>query len=285
MPTYETPNPITAVIKLGVGEVRLAAADRADTVVDVRPADPDNADDVRAAAEVTVEFADGELRVTGRRPRWFNVRKRTDSIVVEVALPAGSEVGVDTGLGVVRAEGRLGRCVVESGLGDVAVEDCAELDIRTGLGKVDIGRVAGALSLRTGAGDVRVHRAEGASVVKNSSGDTRIGVAGGDLRVNAANGDIAVERALAGVVARSSNGSIRLEEVSAGEVVAETSLGGVEVGVRPGIAAWLDLDSSVGTVQNQMEDAGAPEEGQPVVKIHARTSVGPIVVRHSRPTD
>lgn len=285
MPTYETPNPISAVIKLGLGEVRLAAAERADTVVDVRPADPGNPDDVRAAAEVTVEFADGELRVTGRRPRWFTVKKRSDSIVVEVALPAGSEVGVDTGLGVVRAEGPLGRCVVESGLGDIAVEDCAELDVRTGLGKVDVGRVAGALSLRTGAGEVRVHRAEGPAVVKNSSGDTRIGLAAGDLRVNAANGDISVERALAGVEAKSSNGSVRLEEVSSGEVVAETSLGGVEVGVRRGVAAWLDLDSSVGTVQNQMEDADAPEEGRPTVKIHARTSVGPIVVRHSQLTD
>jgi hypothetical protein len=281
MPTYQTPDPITAVVEVGVGDVRLTAGDRADTVVDVRPADPDNPDDVRAAAEVAVEFADGELRVVGRRPRWFNVRKNSESIVVDIALPTGSATRVNTGLGAVRAEGRLGRCALESAMGDVSVADSDELDVRTGLGQVDVGRVTGTLSLKTGSGAVRVQRVEGSAVVKNSNGDTHVALVQGDLQVNAANGDITVERALAGVTAKSSNGSVRLEEVSAGDVVAETSLGSVEVGVRRGVAAWLDLDSSVGGVQNHLEDTGAPEPGQPTVRIHARNSVGSIVVRHS----
>ena len=39
MPTFDTPEPITVVIDLSVGDVRITASDRADTVVEVRPTD------------------------------------------------------------------------------------------------------------------------------------------------------------------------------------------------------------------------------------------------------
>ena len=40
MPTFDTPEPITVTLELGVGDVRITASDRADTVVEVRPSDP-----------------------------------------------------------------------------------------------------------------------------------------------------------------------------------------------------------------------------------------------------
>ena len=78
-------------------------------------------------------------------------------------------------------------------------------------------------------------------MVKNSNGDTWVGEAGGDLRLSAANGSIAVDVAHAGVVAKSANGDVRLGEVVRGSVVLETRLGDLEVGIREGTAAWLDV--------------------------------------------
>ena len=40
MPTFETPEPISVSLELGVGDVRIAASERTDTVVEVRPSDP-----------------------------------------------------------------------------------------------------------------------------------------------------------------------------------------------------------------------------------------------------
>ena len=46
MPTFETPQPITATIDVAVGDVRISAVDRGATVVEVRPSDASNEEDV-----------------------------------------------------------------------------------------------------------------------------------------------------------------------------------------------------------------------------------------------
>ena len=48
MPEFDTPEPITVEIDLVVGDVRLTASERANTVVEVRPSDP--ADEHRTSA-------------------------------------------------------------------------------------------------------------------------------------------------------------------------------------------------------------------------------------------
>jgi len=57
MPTFETPGPISATIDIAVGDVRISAADRAATVVEVRPSDSSNGEDVKAAHRTRVDYA------------------------------------------------------------------------------------------------------------------------------------------------------------------------------------------------------------------------------------
>jgi DUF4097 and DUF4098 domain-containing protein YvlB len=99
--------------------------------------------------------------------------------------------------------------------------------------------------------------------------------------VNAANGRISVDQAHAAVTAKTANGDVRLGEVARGAVVAETAAGTVEVGVRDGVAAWLDLNTRFGNVQNDLEASGRPEPGEDPVDVRARTSYGDITVRRS----
>jgi hypothetical protein len=49
MQKYDTPAPVTAVVDIPAGQIRLIATDRADTTVEVRPADPASRRDVKAA--------------------------------------------------------------------------------------------------------------------------------------------------------------------------------------------------------------------------------------------
>jgi DUF4097 and DUF4098 domain-containing protein YvlB len=116
-------------------------------------------------------------------------------------------------------------------------------------------------------------------VIKNSNGDTWVGTAAGDLRLNAANGSIAVDLAQASVGAKSANGDVRLGEVVRGSVVLETKIGDLEVGIREGTAAWLDVNSQFGRVHNALEAADGPQTSAETVEVRARTSVGEVVIR------
>ena len=62
MPVFDTPEPITADIDI-VGRVQVTASDRADTVVEVIPADPAAVASAQAAGQTTVEFYGGRLLV------------------------------------------------------------------------------------------------------------------------------------------------------------------------------------------------------------------------------
>jgi DUF4097 and DUF4098 domain-containing protein YvlB len=126
---------------------------------------------------------------------------------------------------------------------------------------------------------VRLRELDDGAAIKNSNGDTWVGVAGGDLRLNAANGSIAVDRARGSVGAKSANGDVRLGEVVRGSVGLETKIGDLEVGIREGTAAWLDVNSRFGHVHNSLDAADVPEPSAETVEVHARTSVGEIVIR------
>jgi DUF4097 and DUF4098 domain-containing protein YvlB len=132
---------------------------------------------------------------------------------------------------------------------------------------------------------VRIDHIDGAAVVKNSNGDTWIGQVTGNLQVNAANGRISVDRASEAVAAKSANGDVRLGEVAHGAVLAQTAFGKVEIGIRDGVAAWLDLNTRYGRVHNDLDAAERPGPGEDAVEIRARTSFGDITINRSVAAD
>ena len=69
MQKFDTPAPISAVLDIPAGRIQFIAADRADTTVEVLPADASKSRDVKAAEQTTVDYADGVLRIDGRRRR------------------------------------------------------------------------------------------------------------------------------------------------------------------------------------------------------------------------
>jgi DUF4097 and DUF4098 domain-containing protein YvlB len=279
MPSYDTPEPITAAIEIVAGDVRLTASDRSDTVVDVEPSDPSNDEDRKAAEQTRVEHTDGRLLVKAPKLRHWLPGNTGGSISVTIELPAASSVEATGGLADFDFDGPLGETRVKTGLGRIDLDRVQTLTIKSGTGDVVVDHVAGHAEIRAGSGEVRVRALDATAVVKNSNGDTWVGDAGGDLRVNAANGNIAVERARATVDAKTANGDVRVGEVVRGSVVLETHLGDLEVGIPEGTAAWLDLRSTAGKVLNALDEADAPEASTDTVEVRARTTVGDVVVR------
>jgi putative adhesin len=279
MKTFDTPNPISATIDVVVGEVRIRAGERADTVVDVQPTDPSNRKDVEIAERTRVEWAGERLLVKAPKLRSWSIRSDGGSIDVLVELPAGSNVQGEAQLGAFDLDGRLGDCRLKTGVGDIRIDEAGTLTLKVGAGDISVERATGHAEVTTGTGDIRVRELAGTAVIKNSNGDTWVGTAGDDVRLNAANGDIAVDETRASVVAKSANGDVRLGEVTRGTVVLETKLGDLEVGIREGTAAWLDVDASAGRVHNALTVAGDPKPSDETVEVRARTSFGDIVVK------
>jgi hypothetical protein len=292
--SFDTPDPISVSVGLGTGDLRIAAGDRHDTVVEVRPSDPARGSDVSAAERTRVEFTGGALVV--RAPtRWgedapwpmraastlLGPRGGGESVDVEIALPAGSHLRVDAGMAAVSCAGRLGECHIKLGAGEIRLDAAGPVDLRTGAGAITVDRVAGLVEVRTGTGEVRIGAIDGYAVVKNSCGDTWIGEVTGGLQVNASFGRISVDRADAEVAARTAYGDVRLGDVARGAIVAQTGFGKVDVGVRDGVAAWLDLETRHGAVVNELKEAGAPGQGEDSVEVRARTAFGDITLHRS----
>ena len=247
--------------------------------MEVRPSDPSNDGDVRAAEATRVECANGRLLIKAPKLRQWRPRSDGDSIDVTVELPAGSNLNGTAASADFRCDGRLGECRIKVGLGSIEVQEADTAQLKSAAGDITVDHATGAAELTAGSGEVRVRELGDGAVIKNSNGDTWVGVAGGDVRLNSANGSIAVDVANAGVVAKTANGDVRLSEIVRGSVALETGLGDLEVGIREGTAAWLDVSARAGKVHNALDAAGAPGTAAEKVEVRARTSVGNVVVR------
>lgn len=230
MPTFATPNPLSVDIELDVGDVKIIASDRSDTVVTVTPTDPDNSLSVQAAEKVRVDHSSGALRIK-QSMRWGHKIRQTPQpgiVTITIELPTGSHVRGKTAMGAFQSEGRLGECEFTSDYGDF-----------------------------------------------------RLGEVTNTLRVKGTAGSIVIERAHADVDAKTTNGSIRIAEVIRGTVVLTTSVGEIEVGVREGSAANLDVRTKLGRVHNTLNGVDSPTQYSETVTVRARAMLDDIIVRRA----
>ncbi|GLW19271.1 hypothetical protein Stsp01_60140 [Streptomyces sp. NBRC 13847] len=281
MPSFDTPEPISTTAHVYAGSIHFTAGDRPDTVVEVRPRDPGRDVDVRAAEQTEVTYTSGVLAV--RTPKQRHLLGRTGTVDVTVDLPTGSRVDLTGAWTQVLGEGRLGEVRVKTSSGDVRLEATGPLHLTASHGSITVDRVEGKAEITTSSGSLRVGFVDGPAVLKNSHGTTTVGAATGELRVNGANGDIDIVRAEGSVSAATANGTLRVGEVARGTVQLETSHGAIEVGIREGTAAWLDVSSSAGQVRNALAASESPEKAEDTVEVRARTRFGNIDILRAKP--
>jgi DUF4097 and DUF4098 domain-containing protein YvlB len=285
---FNTPSPIAVALDLYVADVRLAVSDRTDTIVEVRPSDPNKAADIKAAENTRVEYDDATrtLSIVSRKPRSRFVNfssKRPESIEVVIQLPTDSDVRGEADLGDFQADGALGTVVLKTDLGAVRLTETGPLNLRAGLGQVTVEGVSGSAEVHSGSGDIWIGAVDGTADVSTGNGKARVGVVTGPATVKGSNGSVSVDRALTDITAASANGEVRIGEVVRGKVSATSKNGSVEVGIREGSAAWLELNTEVGRVYNELASSDAPEAGEQVdkVEIRASTKLGDVTIRRA----
>jgi hypothetical protein len=282
MNTFDTPEPISVTVELGVGDIRIEAGDRTDTVVEVNPSNPSKKGDVAAAEQTRVEYTAGRLLVKAPKGwRRYAPWGGGESIDVRIELPARSHIRGEAAVASLRCTGHLGECRYKTSVGNIDVDEAGPVELRTVAGDLTVGRALTGGEFTAGSGAISIRAIDGSAVVKNSNGDTWIGSATGDLRVNAANGRVGVDSSQASVSAKTASGDIRLGEVVRGAVVAETAYCTIDIGVRAGVPVWLDLSTSFGIVRNELDTAEGPESNEETLEVRAQTSFGDVNVVRS----
>jgi Putative adhesin len=277
MPTFDTPSPVRVLLSLVFGQVRIEASDRAETTVEAYPRDIDDQEDVRAAEQLQIDYADGRLVVNVPEPGGSG-----GAVVVVIAVPTGSSVhGQGTAVDFLGV-GELGECRLSTGLGHIRLNRTGSLQLAAALGDITVDHAVGAVEATADRGDIHLGLIEGsARLSAKGEGDATVGEVRGTIRLHAEEGAIRINRVYADVEARTTHGDIDVGEVVRGSVVTTATFGSILVGVAGTGNARLSLDSAAGTVYTALSLLDACEQADEIVRVQARTVFGDIVVKRS----
>jgi Toastrack DUF4097 len=177
MQKFDTPAPISAIVEIVAGRIKFIAADRADTAVEVLPADASKSDDVKAAEHTKVEYGDGVLRIGWRKIRLLG---SSGSVEVTVQLPTGSRVDAQAVSTEFRTVGRLGDVKFEGVQASINIDEAASVRITVVDGDVEVGRLGGPAEISTVRGNIWIAEAvRGRVVLRALSGDISVSAAAG----------------------------------------------------------------------------------------------------------
>ncbi|MGI5450797.1 DUF4097 family beta strand repeat-containing protein [Streptomyces sp. CA-243310] len=177
---FDTPAPVSAVLDIPAGRIRFIAADRADTAVEVLPADASKGRDVKAAEQITVDYRDGVLRIEAAPANRRIIGSSSGSVEVTVQLPTGSHVEAKIAAGEFRGVGRLGDVTFEGAQGTVKLDETASARLTLLAGDISVGRLGGPAEISTQKGDLRIVEAvRGTVALRTEAGDISVGAARG----------------------------------------------------------------------------------------------------------
>ncbi|MGW1410899.1 DUF4097 family beta strand repeat-containing protein [Streptomyces sp. NPDC002403] len=179
MQKFDTPAPISAVLDIPAGRIQFIASNRADTTVEVLPANPSRSRDTKTAEQTTVACADGVLRITASTPD-TRLSGPSGSLEVTVRLPVGSRVEARTAGAELRGVGRLGDLAFEGAYRQIRIDEAESVRLTAIDGDVEVGRLNGPAEISTTRGDIRITEAvRGTVALRTRSGDITVGAAAG----------------------------------------------------------------------------------------------------------
>ncbi|WP_034262705.1 DUF4097 family beta strand repeat-containing protein [Actinospica robiniae] len=178
MQEFDTAGPVSVVLEIPAGTIRLIATDRTDATVEIEPADAGKKRDVKAVSQTAVEYRDGALRIATADPH--RVLGGSGSLNVTIGLPAGSRFEGKAGAAELRSTGRLGEVAFDGGYRTVELDEAAGVRLSVHTGTVSVARLTGSAQISNGMGDVTVAEAvAGEVVLRTGSGNLSVGAAPG----------------------------------------------------------------------------------------------------------
>jgi DUF4097 and DUF4098 domain-containing protein YvlB len=262
---FETPGQVLLDVRIPEGTVDIATTAADKTVVELTGPDDD---ELRDLARIDCRERDGryEVTITVDDRRSFGLRFLIQrSYRLDVTLPPAADLRISTGSADLRARGDYGRIDVESGSGDVEVDEAA-----------------GDASVKSGSGDVLLRGVDGEADVSTASGDVNIERLGGSGRIRCASGDVRVAEAASELTVQTASGDQEIGSVAEGRVTLQSASGDMRVGIKQGSRVWVDAKSMSGDTSSELELGDAPaavhEDEGPLVELRATAMSGDIHV-------
>ena len=278
MHTFETPEPITLVVRAGAGHVTVRAEDTPRTTVELTALNAAGAD---AVAEARVEQQRGSVIVDIPRHRGGLFRPHP-SVGILISCPTDSVVEVKAESADITATGSYAEAAMTTGSGEVEVDDVrGSAKLKSGSGTVTAGTIGKAAVITTGSGNVSLESAGQSAQVSVGSGDIKIADVTGETVAKTGSGDVEVDRLGGTLVTKSGSGDLVVRRATSGSVKANGASGSITIGVAQGTAAWLDVSTLTGRVIQELEQTGAPMDDQQRVEITAHTVSGDLRVHRS----
>jgi DUF4097 and DUF4098 domain-containing protein YvlB len=264
---FQTPGPVLLELRLPQGDIDVETADTQETVVQLTGL-PD--DELAEIARIDMRERGGtyEVRVEVEDRQGFSRLWKSQDLRLEVRAPHVSELRARGGSADLRGRGRFGPVAVDTGSGDIEVDE-----------------VRGDAAVKSGSGDVRVRGVAGNASVATGSGDIDVGSAGGDAELRSASGDVHLGEGGHDVSVQTASGDQRIDAVSRGQVTLQSASGDMVVGVRRGSRLAVDARSMSGDTSSEIDlddfdlgDAGEAGGEEPLVELRATTMSGDIHV-------
>lgn len=194
----------------------------------------------RSEMRVQGETSDGELTLSiGSRHVDVGTRGgtgRTNVEHLEIHVPFGTRVHVNSGNGDIMVAGTRGPVDLTSFNGDIVVSEAADR-----------------VELKTFNGDITATGIDGRLSVKASNGDVEIDEARGEVEVNTLNGDIGLDRITSSSVsARTMSGRITYDGSveRTGEYSFNAFSGAIEMSIPASAGATLSVSTFSGTLDS-----------------------------------
>lgn len=188
---------------------------------------------------------------------WFSFGRGGTGVDLDLMVPVGTRLGLETASGEVWVENTLGPVSVEAGSGNLTMTGVrGAVDLEIGSGDVVLRAVAGTVKVETGSGDIHVAEIDGPIELESGSGDVRADrVHSSRFHVSTGGGDLNLERIDAAVLdVESSHGDLRLGLAAVhpeGRYSVECSSGNVTVLVPPSANLTLRVESSGGRIRHE----------------------------------
>ena len=256
--TFAITRPISLVARIGHGSLTVTALD---DLIEASVTMTARTEGSGVLDRTTVTLQGTTLQINSPRQGGmggFSTDLIRDAIDIEVTVPSGTPLKLNSNTADITVTGRCGSADVACGSSDVTAD-----------------YVDGDLRLRYGSGDCHIERVTGSVQARSGSGAARFGEVGGALTSACGSGQLEVGAAHGAVRFRAGSGSAELRAIY-GDVDLASGSGEISIGVPAGVSARLDLTTGSGRVNPQLAISQTATAASRAITIRARTGSGDI---------
>ncbi|MBK7642379.1 MAG: DUF4097 family beta strand repeat protein [Planctomycetes bacterium] len=260
---FDPAQPLRAQVDFGEIRVRSTTGTTASVTARLRAFGSDKADAEQRLAAMSLELGPNSVRGREKDNAGSGIFETYGGgqIDLELTLPAGARLEIQSGSGDLSVEGPFGDTRAASDYGDLELRGIrGALSAKSSSGDIHASELEGGdVSLDTSYGDLALERAKtGRLELHTSSGDIQVSeIQSSSTRLASEYGDIQVRTLRGDLEARTSSGEIALSAFS-GKCVAHSDYGEVSAS---GVFAGLQLSSSSGAVHGEALAGSALGEG------------------------